>query len=529
MTIKEPDLGINVGLAGKVEPIESGPQAGQILTTFDNLPQLPFSHFRFHFREGGRSPLVTPAHCGTFTTRAVLTPWANPSSPLTSTSTFEVGAGVGGGPCPPPGRPPFEPGFSGGTLNNSAAAHSPFVLRLTRRDGDQDLTRLDAQLPPGLLAKLAGVSRCPQAGIEAAKAKSGLAELAAPSCPPNSQIGGALTGAGVGSQLTYVPGKVYLAGPYAGAPLSVATIVPAVAGPFDVGTVVVQVGLDLDPTTGAVSLDGSRSDPIPHILAGIPLRVRDVRVTVDRPDFTLNPTSCEPFSIGAALWGGGLDVFSAADDAPVARAARFQAANCASLDFKPALSLRLLGGTKRGDHPALKAVVKARPGDANIAKAVVTLPHSAFLEQAHIRTICTRVQFAAASCPQGSIYGKATAWTPLLDEPLSGPVYLRASSNPLPDLVAALHGIVDIDLVGRIDSTDARIRSTFASVPDAPVTKFVLEMQGAAKGLIVNSTDLCRKPNRVSAKFGGQNGRSATLRPVLRASCKGKRGKRKGR
>jgi hypothetical protein len=516
MTLKEPALGLGIKLAGKVEP---DPRTGQLIATFEDLPQQPFSHFRLHFREGGRSPLITPPGCGSFTTTATFTPWANPTAPLTTTSSFEIAKGVDGGSCPPAGTPPFEPGFTAGSLSNAAGSFSPFYMRLTRRDGDQDLTRFDATLPLGVLGKLAGVEKCPDSQIALAKAKSGKAELASPSCPPGSRIGRVLAGAGVGSQLTYVPGTIHLAGPFGGAPLSVVAIVPAVAGPFDVGTVVTRQALRLDPRTGEVLVDGASSDPIPHILAGIPLKVRDIRVYADRPGFTLNPTSCDPLATTAQLWGGGSDLFSRADDAPVARSARFQAAGCAGLGFKPRLSLQLKGGAKRGEHPALRAVLRPRPGDANVSGAVVRLPRSAFLDQAHIRTICTRVQFAADSCPPGAVYGHVRAFSPLLEEPLEGPVYLRSSDHNLPDLVFDLHGLVDFEAVGRIDSKRGGIRATFAQVPDAPISKVLLSMQGGRKGLIVNSTDLCRAPHRVSALFSAHNGKRRTLRPQLRASC----------
>lgn len=204
--------------------------------------------------------------------------------------------------------------------------------------------------------------------------------------------------------------------------------------------------------------------------------------------------------------------------------ARFQAANCSDLKFKPSLALTLKGGVKRGANPALKAVVKYPPGAgyANIAKAVVTLPHSAFLDQSHIRTVCTRVQFAAKNCPAGSIYGKAKAITPLLNEPLEGPVYLRSSSHPLPDLVMALHGLVDINVVGRIDSVNGGIRSNFESVPDAPVSKVILEMRGGKRGLIINSRNLCAAPARASADFTGQNGRTESFNPVVKPTGCGK-------
>ncbi len=527
MVIKDPELGILVKLAGKVEP---DPETGQLTTTFGEpgheVPQFPVSSFHFHFREGGRSPLITPNACGTYETKAVFTPWANPAKPFTATASFQITQGVGGGPCPGAGAPPFDPGLQAGSLSGDAGAHSPFYMRLTRRDGDQDLTRFAAKLPPGVVAKLAGVSQCPAAAIAAAKAKSGRAELAEPSCPASSLIGRALGGAGVGAQLTYVPGKIYFAGPYNGAPLSVVAIVPAVAGPFDVGAIVTQQALRIDPRTAEVLADGAASDPIPHILAGIPLRVRDIRVYVDRPQFTLNPTSCEPFQTLASIWGGGLDVFSPADDSPVSRSARFQASNCAALGFKPRLSLRLKGGTSRGAHPALRGTFAPRPGDANLQEMVLRLPRSAFLDQAHIRTICTRVQFAADNCPAGAVYGQAKAFTPLLEQPLEGPVILRSSDHNLPDFVADLHGLVDVEAVARVDSKRGGIRVTFEDTPDAPISKVIVDMQGGQKGLVINSTNLCAAKRRANARMGAHNGRRHTANPIVRASGCGK-GKRR--
>lgn len=522
LVIKNRQLGVLVKQAGEVRPSESGANAGQLVTTFSDIPQVPFSHLDFHFSEGARGALVTPPACGTYTTQARLTPWADPAHPLDTTASFSINSGVGGGACPPGGLAPFKPGFEAGSLNNSAGAYSPFVMRLTRADGEQDMTRFDAVLPKGVIGKLAGVAQCPEAAVAAAKAKSGRAELANPSCPANSQIGRTLGGAGVGGVLTYVPGKLYLGGPFAGAPLSAIAITPAVAGPFDVGTVVVHEALNVNPETAEVEVDGARSDPIPHILKGIPLKLRDLRIYADRPNFTLNPTSCAKKKAKATLWGSFLDVFNPADDKPVSLSDRYQAASCASLKFKPNLALSLKGGTKRASHPALKGVLTYPKGAgyANIAKVVTTLPHSAFLDQAHIRTVCTRVQFAAKKCPPGSIYGKARATTPLLDEPLAGPVYLRSSNHPLPDLVIALHGIVDFNLVGRVDSVNGGIRVSFESAPDAPVSKFVLEMRGGKKGLIINSRNLCAHQSRAKVAYTAQNGKTYEQKPVVKASCK---------
>ncbi len=515
IVIKSPNLGIIIKQAAKIEP---DPETGQLKTTTDDIPPLPFSHFNLHFREGGRSPLISPPGCGAYAASAELTPWSG-TAPITTTSTFTIISGPDAGSCPPSGTPPFHPGFEAGSINNAAGRYSPFYMRLTRHDGDQDLTRFDATLPPGVVAKLAGVTKCPDAQIALAKTKTGRAELASPSCPANSKIGRVMAGAGVGSQLTYVPGSVYLAGPFGGAPLSVVGVVPAVAGPFDVGTVVTRQALVINPRTGEVKADGAHSDPIPHILAGIPLSVRDIRVYVDRANFTINPTSCDPFAVKAAIWGGGSNPFSLADDAPVAGEARYQAADCSRLGFKPSLSLKLRGGTRRAAHPKLRSVFKPRPGDANLAGLVLRLPRSAFLDQGHIRTICTRVQFAAKACPQGAIYGHVRAFTPLLDEPLEGPIYLRSSSHNLPDLVLALHGLVDLEAAARIDSKHGGIRVTFTEAPDAPITKVVVTMQGGKKGLVVNSTNLCAAQHHASVQLDAQNGKQSKASPLVQADC----------
>jgi hypothetical protein len=524
MVAKIPQRGILVKQAGEVR---LDPNTGQIVTTFDDLPQVPFDEVNLHLFGGERGPLVMPSSCGTYDIVAKFTPWnaADPDNPqpdeiVTRTSSFTVDHGPNGAACPS-GTPPFKPGFTAGTESNAAGSYSPLNVRLTRQDGEQEFTTFSLKMPPGVIGKLAGIPFCPDAAIAAARTRTGpnggQEELEHPSCPDASQVGRTLVGAGVGSTLTYAPGKLYLAGPYRGAKLSIVAITTAKVGPFDLGNVVVRQALKVDPVTAEVSTNGSSSDPIPHILQGIVVHARDIRIYVDRKNFVLNPTSCERMTAAASVLG------SANETADVS--APFQAADCASLGFKPKLALSLKGGTKRGANPRLKAVLTARKGDANIGAAVVKLPHSEFLEQGHIRTICTRVQFAAGAgngsqCPKGSVYGRAKAISPLLDEPLAGPVYLRSSNHALPDLVAALHSKkVDINLDGRIDSVNGGIRNTFEAVPDAPVSKFVLEMQGGNKGLLVNSTNICHGKHRARASFTGQNGKLRQFNPLLKASC----------
>ena len=346
----------------------------------------------------------------------------------------------------------------------------------------------------------------------------------------------------MGATLAQAPGHIYLAGPFHGDQISVVAITAAKVGPFDLGTVVVRDGLKINPETGEVFVDAQGSDPIPHIIDGIPTHLRTIRIYMDRPEFVLNPTSCDPTSTASTVLGSGKDFVSEADDQPVTVSSPFQAADCASLGYKPALKLSLKGSTKRGGTPAFKAVLTPRPGDANTGRAQVTLPHSEFLDNAHIGTVCTRVQFAEGNvpgekCPAASLYGHAKAITPILAEPLEGPVYLRstgtgAGHHLLPDLVAALHNNqVDFDLVGHVEGVHGGISNTFETVPDAPVTQFTLEMEGGSKGLLENSTNLCaaqpcrgglhraeRQGGQLQSAAGSQVRQEREARPKRQAS-----------
>jgi hypothetical protein len=395
----------------------------------------------------------------------------------------------------------FDPKLLAGVTHPVAGEFSPMIIDLTRDDGDQALRGFELLLPDGELARIKGVPLCPDVA-----ASDG-------SCPLASKIGTVAAAAGPGPDPLWVPqpGKaqpsVYLAGPYRGSPFSVVTVVPAQAGPFDLGNVVVRSGLGLDPATNRAVV---KADPLPQFFEGVGLTYRHLHVVIDRPEFSLNPTDCREMQVDSTV--------SSTQGAEAHPASRFQVEGCQHLKFRPRLKVRLKGGVKRGDYPALTAVLRARKGDANIAKTSVALPHSEFLAQEHIGTICTRVQFAAKKCPKGSIYGKAKAWTPLLAKPLEGPVYLRSSDHPLPDLVAALGGELDVNLAGRIDSSHGGLRTTFETIPDAPVIRFVLKMKGGAKGLLTNSTDICRGRHLVTVAMQAQNGRRLKFRPPLKSS-----------
>jgi hypothetical protein len=488
--------GFWIKLPGEVSP---DPQTGRLTVTFADTPQLPFGRLHLSLKEGPRAALTTPAACGEYTTRTEFTSWAGQT--VSADSSFKITD------CPNAGR--FDPTSVSGTLNPKAGSYSPLIWRITRQDGEENISRLEETLPKGLLAKLAGVALCPDA-----QASSG-------DCPAASQVGEVTVASGAGPTPLFVPeaGKpptaAYLAGPYKGAPYSVVVKVPAQAGPFDLGTVAVRNALQVDSTSAQVT---AVSDPLPQILQGIPIAYRDVRVEIDRPEFTLNPTNCEVQKVHATLTSAGGR--SASSTSP------FKATECGELGFKPNLKISLKGKMNRTGNPTLTATLRAPKGQANIAKTTVVLPQSQFIDNSHISNPCTRVQFDARDCPAGSILGKATAYSPLLDKPLSGPVYFRSNggARELPDLVADLNGQIHVTLVGFIDSVKtgpetSRVRTRFLNVPDAPVSKFTIRLAGGKKGLIENSRDLCSFTPKAKLEMTGQNGKTAHSNLKLGTSC----------
>lgn len=512
--------GVRIKLAAKISLGEDG----RVTTTFADAPQTPFTNFHLEFYGGPRAALRTPPTCGTYTTQAAFTPWSG-NAAVNATSSFAISqCGAGG----------FDPKLSAGTQNPLAGAYSPFSLRLSREDGTQELSSLRLAIPPGLVANLKDIPYCPDSTLAAISSApgTGVAQINAPSCPKGSELGTVTAASGAGPNPFYSQtGKAYWAGPYKGAPFSLAVVVPAVAGPFDLGNVVVRNGFEVDPESARIT---AVSDPFPQVLHGIPLDLRDIRINLNRPDYTLNPTSCDPLSFEADI--------ASVQGTHAQRSQYFQAASCDRLRFKPKLALKLSGKTNRGSHPALRATLTMPAGGANLAGAVVALPHSEFLDQAHIGTVCTRVQFAAGGgggeqCPAKSIYGQATAYSPILGYYLKGKAYLRSSAHKLPDLVLGLHGPpsqpIVIAAVGRIDSTKGGgIRTSFESVPDVPVSKVVLSMRGAKKGLLQNSTDICKGTHNASATFTAHNAALLGAQPELKADCgpkarKGKHGKKR--
>jgi hypothetical protein len=503
MAVKGP--GFYLKLPGK-GTIDQG--TGQLTVSFDNTPQLPFEELKMSLKTGPRAALETPSACGTYAIQTEVTPWSGTAT-VKGESKFTISSGCNTGG--------FKPGFKAGTAKPQAGSFSPFNLQVTQASGESNLSRLKATLPPGLLAKLAGVPLC------------GNAEAASGNCPAGSQVGTTTIGAGPGPNPIYVPeaGKaptaVYLGGPYKGAPYSLIVKVPAQAGPFDLGTVVVRNALNIDPFTTQVTAE---SDPLPQILEGIPISYRDVRVEINRPEFTVNPTNCSQFQVASVL--------TSASGQTSSPSAPFAAANCEGLGFEPGLKLQLKGATKRTGRPALKAVLTypSKGSFANIARAQVNLPKSLFLEQNALNKTCTKPVLLAGNCPASTVYGKAKAWSPLLERPLEGNVYLVGGFGyKLPALVADLNGQIHVLLASKVDSGPNKgLRTTFEAVPDAPVSRFVLEMKGGKKyGLLINSENLCKGSQQLKAAFTGQNGATDEFEQKIVAGCGGKKSKSKAK
>ncbi len=475
LVAKSPERGIMIKVAGRVD---SDPATGRLTAVFDNLPQLPYSHFNVQFREGQRSPLATPSACGNYVSNFDSVPWRDPNIVQHQISPFTLSAGVGGGPCPQ-GLAPFHPGATAGTLNSNAGSYSPFYLHLTRNDAEQEITSYSASLPPGLLGKIAGIPFCPEADIEAAKRQDGAESATNPACPVASLIGHTYSGYGVGSTLSYAPGTLYLAGPYHGSPISIVAIDSAKVGPFDLGTVVIRSAIRINHATAQVSIDSAGSDPIPHILDGFPLRLRDIRIYIDRPGFMLNPTSCNPFSVTSTLTGAGARFSDPSDDFERRRHLALPGEELLRSGLPAPLRTHPQGRPQArrspdpegGAHPGLG---RNEPGQSHGHHAAEDLPRPG-KHRNHLHPEAVR----RPRLPQRlGLRHRDGDHAAALEQSLSGPVYLRSngSARALPDLVAALSGRggIEIEALGKIDSRLGGLRARFESLPDAPVTKFTM-------------------------------------------------------
>jgi hypothetical protein len=516
MVLRDDDQGLLIKLAGKVA---ADPQTGRLTTSFDGNPQVPVSGLHVRLKGGPRAALATPATCGEKTVTSSLTSWNSSLPAATPSDSFSIDC---------PGLTGFAPSFEAGAVSATGGSFSPFTVRIERRDREEYLAGVSVEMPRGVLAKLKGVARCGEA-----QATSG-------GCSASSRIGTATVGAGAGSNPFHLQGAVHLTGPYKGAPLGMSVAVPVIAGPYDLGKVVVRQALHVDRSDVHVTVV---SDPLPQIVKGVPVRLRSVQIDVDRPGFMINPSSCAEKQAHAT--------FRSAQGSTSTASSRFQVGDCATLAFKPKLALRLTGKkqTRTGKHPGVKArVTQTGVGEAAIKQAVVRLPKSLALDPGNARALCEYVDGTKPDlenhCPRGSIAGRARVRTPLLARPLAGNVYFvknvrRGRSGnairTLPMLVVALRGEIALNLRGETSTTRAgQLVNSFKGVPDAPINRFDLNINGGDNGILTvtrtarGRINLCAKRNDPTAtvKMNGHNGKQADYNTRVRTPCTKKTGKR---
>ncbi|HET7590835.1 MAG TPA: hypothetical protein VFK14_11725 [Solirubrobacterales bacterium] len=507
VAIEDPGTGVVAKLGGE---IRADPETGRLTAVFDGIPQVPFEDFDFDFFGGSRAPLRTPSACGTSASLAELAPWSGTAA-ASEEDRFSVTTSPDGGACAASAdRQPNAPRFEAGSVLPMAGRHSPFVLRLQRDDGSQELRSLEVTLPPGLSGRLRGVFACPEGLLAGAATRSGRDEEANPSCPSASRVGRVVVGVGAGPSPYHGEGEAYLAGPYRGAPLSLAVVTPAVAGPFDLGTVVVRAGLYLDARTGQIT---ARSDQLPSVLDGVPLDVRSIVVEINRSDLILNPTSCEPMELDGKAVSTAGTVAGLRDD--------FQVGGCDALPFKPRLSLRFRGAVGRNGHPALRAVLRTDPEGAALAGAAFVLPPGELLDLRHLRSLCP-TRLSAERCPRSSRLGRLHLESPLLEDPLEGPVYLRLPRHRLPTLTAALRsGQLRFLLGGSTFHAHRHLGIRLRSLPDIPLSKAVLSLAGGRQGIFVNSRALCSGVGVAGVSLTAHSGkhRHFRVRPRFPRRC----------
>jgi hypothetical protein len=489
---RDPISGFVAKLPGRVTLDQA---TGRITATFEDNPQLAFEDAEIHLFGGERAPLATPSHCGAYTTEATFTPWSA-TPPVKSTSSFNITSGPNGTPCPSAALP-FGPSLAAGTTNINAGSFSPLTTTISRDDGQQDIQAVALNMPPGLSAILTGVRLCPEAQANAG------------TCPQNSLIGHTIVSVGLGGDPFSVSGgQVFLTEKYEGAPFGLSIVNPAVAGPFDLGKVIVRAKVQVDPHTAALTVTTNPSGPfaIPHILDGIPLQIKHVNVLIDRPGFTFNPTNCAPQRIAGSITSDH------GAQAPVATP--FQATNCANLKFSPDFKASTAAKTSKANGASLKVRLSypsAPVGTyANVAKVKVSLPKQLPSRLTTLQKACTSATFDQnpAGCPNESIVGQAKVITPLLPVPLTGPAYFVShGGEAFPDLTIVLQGYgVTVDLVGSTQIKNGITTSTLKATPDVPFSSFELTLpQGKFSALAANA-NLCKSNLVMPSEFQAQNG-----------------------
>ncbi len=476
--------GVIVKLHGEVS---ANSLTGQLTTTFTENPQLPFEEIKLKLYGGQRASLANPQSCGVATATSDLEPWSAPRSGPNATPSWPLEVTGCINPMP------LAPGFSAGTVQTLAGGFTPFTMTLTRKDGEQDLADLALTLPPGFAGTVSSVPLCTEPQAQLGK------------CAQASRIGSVHVAAGAGSEPLWLEGPVYLTGPYKGAPFGLSVVVPAKAGPFNLGNVVTRATISVDPHTAQVIV---RSDPFPQVRDGVPLRLKEVNVTVDRPSFSFNPTNCSQHAVTGSV-AGDLPDGSAGSTVPVSTP--FAVTGCKNLPFDPSFQVSTQGATSRTKGASLTVKVGSPTGQANIAKVHVSLPKLLPSRLETLKLACVDGVFEAnpAACPTASAVGRAIAMTPILSHPLIGPAYLVSHGGAaFPDLEIVLQGEgITLVLDGKTDIKNGVTTSSFDAVPDLPVSSFELNLpEGVHSVLGAPGGDLCGKSLLMPTSIVGQNG-----------------------
>ncbi len=476
--------GVILKLHGKVSV---NPSTGQLTTTFSENPQLPFEELKLTLDEGQRAPLANPQTCGTATATSDLEPWSAPESGPNAnpSSSFAVGG------CSNPMG--FAPGFTAGVTSPVADGFSPFTMTLTRKDTEQDLAGVSLTLPPGVAGIVSNVPQCPEPQAELG------------TCPEASRIGTTNVAAGAGTEPLWLAGPVYFTGPYKGAPFGLSIVVPAKAGPFNLGNVIERAAIHVDPKTAQVTVT---SDPFPQIRDGVPLRLKTVNVTADRPNFLFNPTNCTQLHVNGSVSG---DLPDGSPGTTISVTTPFAVAGCKNLPFKPSFAVSTEATHTKKNGAFLHVTVKNTPGNANIGSVKVDLPKQLPSRLSTLNLACTEKVFNEnpAACPEASRVGTATAVTPVLPVPLTGPAYFVSHGGAkFPELVIVLQGDgVTLQLDGEtFISSKSITSSTFPAVPDVPVTRFDLVLPTGPHSVLGGNGNFCTTPLKMPTRIKGQNG-----------------------
>jgi hypothetical protein len=486
--------GMAIKLTGKAR---LDPGTGQITIAFADIPQLPLSEIKLGLFGGPRAVLQTPTACGTYATTATLTPWSGTPAVARTSRELTMQSGCGRG---------FAPSFIAGSTDAKAGGFSPLSVTLSRQDGEQHLSAIAVRLPAGLLAALGSVVRCPEA-----QATSG-------QCSAASEIGQATIAAGPGEDPVWIKGGIYLTGPYDGAPLGLSIVVAAIAGPFDLGDVVIRARIGVDRHTAQLTLT---SDPLPSILEGVLLDIRTVNLTVDRPDFLFNPTSCAPQALTATIASAEVGISYLSTP--------FQARDCKALSFTPKVTALTHAKTSKADGAYLHVRVASGGAQANIAKIKMDLPKRLPARLTALQGACPVHTFEAkpANCPVQAAVGRATLATPMFAKPLLGPAYLVSHGKEAsPALVIALQGEgVLIDLEGQMSITHGVASIAFRSLPDVPISRFDLILPTGPQSLLASTSTarpkrgLCAQTLKIPTALTAQDG--AVVKQTTRIAVSG--------